>query len=101
MLPFSVSSAMEREIRAEGCKGKLIFSFLFQDNRDWPLTRRKRRKAIVMPQHKPIMDFAFNGIPLERFLEDHKRWVETKGIEGERAVLSGGSSSVVGCLRRS
>jgi len=44
-----------------------------------------------MPQYKPIMDFFLNDVPLERFLEDHKRWVETKGIEGERAVLSGGS----------
>ena len=42
-----------------------------------------------MEQYKPAIDYTWNDEPLENILERHKQWVETKGIEGDRAIVTG------------
>jgi len=42
-----------------------------------------------MGSYRTVLDFSWKGIPLNKVLENHKIWIETKGIEGEKAVLTG------------
>jgi len=41
-----------------------------------------------MGTYNPPIDYEWNGIRLDIFLEKHKQWVETKGIEGDRAIVT-------------
>jgi len=48
-----------------------------------------QKGADIMAENRPPMDYAWQGKSLDSFIEEHKQWVETKGIDGERAVIVG------------